>query len=558
MKNKRDIMQERITNLMKCLPISGIEPQWAGFIDGLGDDSITLFEPPAGQQEPFCDGQKLIATILKRGGIDESSANAKAKEIIANHRAELTIFERPILYNDSIYDLAKIPEHYPLSRVIDWLSHEKSVAPEIITFLQYVLEVTRQKRMFLWGAFGVKPLRLTELPDAPPPTDMIEFFVGMPDDLVWEHSPDGNTASYENLDEWKAQFKPVVEKIEKELGQKVYYFKDPTCDYDDDNCHRFCALHCWCSLLPDSSFVRYLLEVTELDDVEALKELLITPENYRFFPFEMFDAFFGIETGPYCRFDYAPQSENNRIGVVFHTQEACLKAKEIMLEQYGAEFHLWYPKGLVDDVWLREASKYGYIWSTHHEPETVAFLAGIDELFIVANIERPPKHVHTGRDVPLAVEKTIVKAHQFGIEYHYHTPSGSGELHHGGACLATLQVQGLVDDEDREIRKQFKCQKILRVDAEYGSSGIWSENGKNISYDLLDLPFWIIRRIAKWQREYDDTTIPILPDTPDDDWWKAHGAEKVKIAKALQIFLKGTMTIQVMDDNGWVNINDLS
>jgi hypothetical protein len=40
-----------------------------------------------------------------------------------------------------------------------------------------------------------------------------------------------------------------------------------------------------------------------------------------------------------------------------------------------------------------------------------------------------------------------------------------------------------------------------------------------LSYDQLDLPFALVRRIAAWQREF-NTTLN-LPDNGDDLWWNA-------------------------------------
>lgn len=146
----------------------------------------------------------------------------------------------------------------------------------------------------------------------------------------------------------------MIAKLESALGRKLYHFADPEIDYDDDNCHRFLALHCWCSLVPDSNFVTYLLEVTGIQNVETLKAALVSPASYRH-AFDMNDAFVGIEPWPACRFEYLGD-KRRRVGVVFQSREARLRAEEVALQQIGADVLFLYSSQGTGDPRLAPAS----------------------------------------------------------------------------------------------------------------------------------------------------------------------------------------------------------
>jgi hypothetical protein len=74
-----------------------------------------------------------------------------------------------------------------------------------------------------------------------------------------------------------------------------------------------------------------------------------------------------------------------------------------------------------------------------------------------------------------------------------------------------------------------------------GSSRLWA--GGNVSYDSIDLPFTLIKRIAAWQCNFDDTLIPLLPGTADETWWAQHQEEARNIVKAIQEALGDRMEV---------------
>jgi hypothetical protein len=82
----------------------------------------------------------------------------------------------------------------------------------------------------------------------------------------------------------------------------------------------------------------------------------------------------------------------------------------------------------------------------------------------------------------------------------------------------------------------------IQLNNDYGSSGLWGEDGKMLGYDLLDLPFPLVKRIAAWQRDFDDTVTP--PDEGDAAWWDRHFQEEIRIARALQAALGPSIAVK--------------
>ncbi|TSA41103.1 MAG: hypothetical protein D4R63_04145 [Methylococcaceae bacterium] len=64
-----------------------------------------------------------------------------------------------------------------------------------------------------------------------------------------------------------------------------------------------------------------------------------------------------------------------------------------------------------------------------------------------------------------------------------------------------------------------------------------------IGYDLIFLPFQLVRRLFAWQRDYDETFNP--PDSGDEAWWDNHEREKNAIAKALHDALGSNTRVKV-------------
>ena len=76
-----------------------------------------------------------------------------------------------------------------------------------------------------------------------------------------------------------------------------------------------------------------------------------------------------------------------------------------------------------------------------------------------------------------------------------------------------------------------------------------------LGYDLLDLPFPLVRRIAAWQRDYDDTVTP--PDEGSEVWWRRHAQEAFEIAKALQTALGSEVAVKLHRPEGWKTVDQI-
>lgn len=98
--------------------------------------------------------------------------------------------------------------------------------------------------------------------------------------------------------------------------------------------------------------------------------------------------------------------------------------------------------------------------------------------------------------------------------------------------------------------------KEIRLDNDFGSSGLWDVKGRNLGYDLLNLPFPLVRRVAAWQRDYDDTIMPLDMDG-DDNWWERHEQEALDIARELQKALGTNTVVKVYQKQGWVSLDEI-
>lgn len=426
------------------------------------------------------------------------------------------------------------------------------VSQNLIDFIEQSCDVTCQSRIFTIPGNGLNPIKLSDLPPAPPPKAMIEFFVGLPSDIGRQIAPDDKWQPMpQALFDWRESMKPVAAYLEQVIGEKVYHFQDLDDELDDDCCHRFLALHCWCSLLPESNFVKFLLEATGCADVNALNAALIDPASYTH-PFTYNDAFVGIETMS-CRFRYLMPGHKRRIGIAFRTKNAQLRAKEIALEQIGAEVIFLAPLSLATKHWVKEATRYGHpvgVWSNFDEP--IAFLAEVDEIHVVSDENRPKQ----GSDLNVGPELEVLmwRAHQFGVPMFSDEPAAQ-VLMNPETCLEKRGVPERVAEIDKRRCAYTERLESLVVSADYGSSGLWA--GGNVPYDLIDLPFPLIKRIAAWQHNYDDTLIPLLPDTADDDWWEKHDMECENIAKDIQEFLGDKIDVQIVKNGRLVSVKTL-
>lgn len=298
-----------IEALLIALPLSGIQSDWlarlSGFMpkghDDADDSAIYFLEPPTCKKVPYIDPVEAMTVLFRVDGISVEDASVRAVAEFTALRAELPVLERPRLYRDS--EVMNVPECISVPRFILWVKNRALASGSLIEFIERTCDVICNSKVY--NVYDNEQWRLDEMPDTLPPKAMFEFFTGLQSDIACEIAPNG-PLSGEYLPpamlSWRDSMRPVAEHLEQVLGKKVYHFEDFDDDMDDDSCHRFLALHCWCYLLPESNYIQFLLEVTGLPDVEALKSALINPRSYSH-PFIFNEAFGGIESKCY-RFQY--------------------------------------------------------------------------------------------------------------------------------------------------------------------------------------------------------------------------------------------------------------
>jgi len=294
--------------ILKALPITGIEAQWVALLTGfthqepveLLEPDITFIEPPAGQHVPYIDPVEAISVLLRSEGIPKGKAEEIANEKFMVLRQFIPLIDRPRIYENNADN---VTECIPVNRLVDFLEQDSLVSKRLVDFIRCAEEQTLKNCVFRHLRTG-ECWRLAELPDIPPPSAMAEFFVGLPQDIAWQVEPEFEGGRWPmTLLSWRRFIKPVARHLKKLLRKEVYHFQKMDSEHDDDFCHRFLALHYWCSILPDSDYVKFLVEVAELPDVETLKRELINPQNYSV-PFEMRGFGENIEPISFCRFKW--------------------------------------------------------------------------------------------------------------------------------------------------------------------------------------------------------------------------------------------------------------
>lgn len=262
----------------------------------------------------------------------------------------------------------------------------------------------------------------------------------------------------------------------------------------------------------------------------------------------MNDAFVGIEPWPACRFEYLGD-KRRRVGVVFQSREAQLRAEEVSLQQIGADILFLAPGELATQDWAEQATQFGHSWETWHDfTKPVSFLAQLDELHVVSDEDLPDQGWQLC--VSTEVEMLMWRAHKDGVPLRFHSPNNAG-LSNPEVCMEKHDTAAAVARKDSEREAFTDRFGIVRLSPDYGSSGLWNDRGQHLSYDSLDLPLAVVRRVGAWQRDYDDTLIPILPETADDAWWERHSQEELAIASELQQVLGDRVIVQVFEGGAW-------
>lgn len=545
-----------ILSLLKALPVSGLEPQWMAVIEGFGDKEsedwrksrIYLLEPPAGQHVPFIDPVQAMTVIFNYQGTNSDFAATRATAKYAELRPQLQLLQRVRFYDFLNSDS---PECIQAPVLIRFLREQELASEALICFLERAVDAVMRIPIFQGPDNWDTPWSLLELPDLPTPKSMIEFIPSP----SWD-DPTGEDDHKNRVSAWREEIRPVAEDLEKRLGEPVYYFADPDCDYDDDSAHRFLTLHCCCMLRPESSFVRFLIEASGAQDVEEFKSAMISPESYTH-PFKMNDAFVGLESR-ICHLEYIPPTARKVVGIAFSTFAARPWAESLLWQQINADVFIVAPKMLAPDEWIKSATKNCQNWRIQYLYDgkldnPIEVLSRVDELYVVADEKSPS----SGFDLRISAptEDLLWRAHVLQVPTKFFCINGS-QLGNPETSLEARGVPERVAGQDK-LRELFTHQlEEIRVDCDYCSSGLWDSRGQMLGYDLLSLPFPLVRRLAAWQLDFDETENP--PATGDEAWWNKHEHEEIEIAKDLQASLGVGTRIKVFRNAHWEWIGDIN
>ena len=548
--------------LMKALPLSGI---LAESIAGLTvflpveskrfsiEHAIEFLEPPAGQRVPFVNPVAALTILLRRDKeLSENEAAERARQAYSELRPRLPLLERPRLFEE-FSGLLQVPECVPVCRFTTFLRERGLVSEYLIDFLDQAADVTGRVMIFFNDYGNWKyGRRLSETPDMPPPFSMFDALVGLPGMVLMDLETEEDDWPIHLFLEWKEKISPAVERLERELGKEVYYFSDPDCEWDDDISHRYLALHCICSLLPDSNFVQYLVEVTDLPDVEALKAALLEPSSY-YHPFDCDDFFSKAVKPDYCRFRLPEKDFRRRVGILFHSAEALLLAEEIALQQIGVELVFLTQEGLIDQTWMESATLYAAGWRRRPLEDVarpVELLATLDGFYVI--YDEKLRSATDGLGVSPEVEILLWRALQYGIDLKcYDSPRSRRASPE--SCLEKNRVPEKVALLDLERKRFLEEVGTVRLSPEFGGSGLWTAGGRSLGFDQIDIPFAWARRLAAWRENYDLRGRTIAADS-DDNQRERSGREKLEIARGLQEVWGDGIHVQIEENGRWVEV----
>ena len=560
-----------IAALMKALPVSSIKPNGVAWVENLIKtprdqhwlEQIDLLEPPAGQRVPYINPVSTLIILLRRQGLEPQEAKLRALSAASRMRIEVAD-DRWVNFFD-FYD-SDAPDCLPVPDFVAWLNnehrcvqrpttgqhHETVLIPsDIIEYLGRVGEVASTEPLFYLCGDWEASRSLQNLPANPPAEAMVEYFPGTqwPDDEWFERW----TSPENPFMQWRGSMRPIALDLEKALGEPVYYFADLTFDLNDDRAHRLLVLHWFCTHKPDSTFVRYLQKVTGAKDVEELKTALIDPTNYSQ-PFKMHHHYFGPETIAF-QIAYLSPDEHKTVAVVFFTEQARETAQSVLAQQVGTCAYIVAPPDLATEEWVKQAIRHcrggaiRYVYDGKLD-NPINILASVDELFVIADESAPT----FGSDLKLSepVEDLLWLAVELGVECwcrnQYRWSNSEIE-----SCLKKLGVPERVAARKARRAAFTRQLKTIRLDNDFGSSGLWDAQGRNLGYDLLDLPFPLVRRIAAWQKDFNDTEFP--PSTSDDAWWDRHEREAIDISKMLQEALGSETVVTLFQGDDWISVD---
>lgn len=442
-----------ISALSKVLPVSGLRPKWLAFIGGLVEKQpgeeyeqrIQLLEPPVSHRVPYVDPVAAMTVLFLRSGLNNDSALTKANAEYAKLRPKLELIERVRFYD---FLDSESPEHIPAPVLTGFLREHQLASADVIDYLERISYALTVAPIFEGPYVQDSPWSLAQLHQNGSPESMIEFLPGDPWDGYEEVRP-----TIDKFPGWRDEMRPIAERLKKTLGEAVYYFKEPNCDTDDDNVHRFLLLHLCCTIRPESAYVRFILEASGARDVEEFKRAMINPESY-IEPFKMVDAFWGLEANT-CRLSYVPSNSGFNLGIVFETLAARPWAESLLLQHPHARAFILAPTALATNEWIKKATINCSGWTFRNlergKPnESTELLSEIREFFVVSN-EKFPWNARVEPRISEAIEDLLWRAHLLQIPIKFCYIDG----HNTDTPIAYLKARGVperIAEQDKHHR----------------------------------------------------------------------------------------------------------
>lgn len=245
------------------------------------------------------------------------------------------------------------------------------------------------------------------------------------------------------------------------------------------------------------------------------------------------------------------------LAVMFSTPEASDIAWSLLEQSIGARTVIIAPKELAMDDWVKRATRHcrdrtvRYLYA-HTLDKPIEILALADELCVIANEQT----LGQSFDLKLSegAEDLLWLALELGVDAKYFRVDRV-QLGNLAASLKARGVPARVAARRSERLVFTRQLKEIRLSNDYCSSGLWNEEGKMLGYDLLDLPFPLVRRIAAWQRDFDDTVMP--PAEGSSEWWERHAEDAIEIAQALQVAVGSQVAVKLYHQNRWITVDQV-
>ena len=161
-------------------------------------------------------------------------------------------------------------------------------------------------------------------------------------------------------------------------------------------------------------------------------------------------------------------------------------------------------------------------WITFYEP--ITFWSRFDHLILI---------IDNGiESIPIEVKKYIANGEKLGMPVSIYQFDGTGLNEYKQSFLKDSEIISQLQQEQKWRESYTSKLKKLRIDVDYSSTALWVD-GKNLSYDCIDLPFPLVRRLQRWAEVYDRFLWPEPGDNLDeiDSWFTLEQqrlAEEVK------------------------------